>query len=292
MELVGRVRAGRGLGAPRMADPALLDMLEPLLGFRPVAGTLNLVLDQPFDRSLATEHVDARSLSSGWQAETGQAGYWLAPMLVSGRHRAMAFQADEDGYPPDQLELVAAVRLRDDLRLADGDEVWLAPLRDVMTPLLLDVPRPSPGQRWIAGAFIHDGAGRLFMQRRSGCRGLFPGAWDVVGGHVEEGETLIDCLVREVEEETGWQLRRIVAELGTVRFTGDDGVDRLEADYVVEVSGDLHEPRVERSLHDDPRWVGLDEAMSLLDQPHASHALLRPIVAAAFASLRNEQPAR
>ncbi|MDR3559807.1 MAG: NUDIX domain-containing protein [Candidatus Pacebacteria bacterium] len=29
----------------------------------------------------------------------------------------------------------------------------------------------------------------------------FPGCWDVPGGHVEEGETPEDCIVREMEEE-------------------------------------------------------------------------------------------
>ncbi|HEY8179853.1 MAG TPA: NUDIX domain-containing protein, partial [Candidatus Limnocylindria bacterium] len=79
---------------------------------------------------------------------------------------------------------------------------------------ILVLPRPSEGERWIAGAVIHDGSGRIFMQRRSPDRDLFPGAWDIVGGHVESGEGILDALRREVTEETGWTLRRVVDDLG------------------------------------------------------------------------------
>lgn len=37
-----------------------------------------------------------------------------------------------------------------------------------------------------------------------------PGIWDIVGGHLEE-ETPEEALAREVEEETGWRVREIVA---------------------------------------------------------------------------------
>jgi 8-oxo-dGTP pyrophosphatase MutT (NUDIX family) len=40
-----------------------------------------------------------------------------------------------------------------------------------------------------------------------------PGTWDVAGGHVEPGETPQQALAREIEEETGWRLRRIEAQV-------------------------------------------------------------------------------
>ena len=39
---------------------------------------------------------------------------------------AVAFQADEPGYPADRLELIAEVRLRDELHLVDGDPISFA----------------------------------------------------------------------------------------------------------------------------------------------------------------------
>jgi len=126
MELVGRVRAGAGLGAPRMSDPHVMELIARSVGFRPVPGTLNVILEQPFDRALATDYVSAGDLSPSWQDDVGQAGYWLTPIVVAAQYQAVAIQADEPGYPPEQVEVVCAVRLRDALGLADGDSVTIS----------------------------------------------------------------------------------------------------------------------------------------------------------------------
>ena len=107
-------------------------------------------------------------------------------------------------------------------------------------------------------------SGRIFMQRRGPDRSLFPGAWDIVGGHLEPGEGIMDALRREVTEETGWTLRRVVDDLGVTTYAGEDGVERHEVDYLVEVDGDLAAPRIEERLHLDPRWVDREEAAALL----------------------------
>ena len=149
----------------------------------------------------------------------------------------------------------------------------------------LVVPQPAAGERWIVGAVIHDGAGRIFMQRRSESRSLFPGAWDLVGGHLEPGESILGCLAREVREETGWAVERVLTDLGLLEWTGNDGLDRREVDYLVEVAGDLAQPQLETELHHDPRWVSRDEAAELLDGSHPSDELVRIVVERAFEAL-------
>ena len=95
MPLIARVRPGQGLGAPRMADPHVMALLERTMGFRPVPGTLNVMLPGAFTRGSETEYIPASLLSLDWQAATGQAGYWLTPVLVAGLHQGVAVQADE-----------------------------------------------------------------------------------------------------------------------------------------------------------------------------------------------------
>jgi 8-oxo-dGTP pyrophosphatase MutT (NUDIX family) len=193
------------------------------------------------------------------------------PVLVAGTYDAVAFQADEPHYPAEQLELLCAVRLRDALGVGDGGAIELIVL-----------PHVADGERWIAGAVIHDGAGRVFMQRRSTERDLFPDAWDIVGGHLDPGEGILDALRREVAEETGWTLRRVIDDLGVTAYAGEDGIERREVDYLVEVDGDLTAPRIEAGLHLDPRWVDRPQAMALLDGSHRSDDLLRPVLERAF----------
>jgi 8-oxo-dGTP diphosphatase len=271
MVLIARVQPGQGLGAPRMAEPEVMGLLERTMGFRPVPGTLNVVLDQPFARAPDTAYVSAGLLSPDWAAATGQAGYWLVPVLVAGTHHAVAVQADEPQYPAEQLEIVCGVRLRDALGVGDGDPIELIVL-----------PRIAEGERWVAGAVIHDGSGCIFMQRRSRDRNLFPGAWDIVGGHLEPGEGILDALTREIAEETGWTLRRVIDDLGITTYAGEDDVERHEVDYLVEVAGDLAKPRIEEHKHADPRWVGREAALALLEGSHASDELLRPVIERAF----------
>ncbi len=44
---------------------------------------------------------------------------------------------------------------------------------------------------------------RLLLARRAPHKKNYPDCWDLVGGHVEPGETIEQALIREVEEEIG-----------------------------------------------------------------------------------------
>lgn len=118
--------------------------------------------------------------------------------------------------------------------------------------------------RLVVGALIRDPDDRIFVQRRAEDRRLFPGCWDVVGGAVEEGEDLHEALRREIEEETGWRLRRILAQVACQDWTAD-GIRHRETDFVVEVDGDLTAPRLERDKHPEFAWVGAAD-LALLDE--------------------------
>jgi CTP-dependent riboflavin kinase len=126
--LTGVVASGRGLGAGLLADTDILDRLRGLFGFTAVPGTLNVRLTEPFDRSLASRYVPAVEISPTWEAETGQAGYFLAPVLIADRYRGAAFQADEPGYPSHLFELLCEVHLRQTIGLRDGDAITFSVL--------------------------------------------------------------------------------------------------------------------------------------------------------------------
>lgn len=123
----------------------------------------------------------------------------------------------------------------------------------------------TDGRSLVVGALIHDSAGRIYLQRRTLTRALFPGSWDLVGGHAEDGEDVRTALHREVREETGW----LLTDLGPVVEVIDweeGGVARREVDLLASVAGDLAHPALERDKHSEGRWVTRSEAQTLADE--------------------------
>ena len=122
----GTVTGGLGRATTLLDDERVLDDLHERIGFRMVPGTLNLRLPTALDRRLLPTFIRADEIDADWETRTGQAGYFLTPVLVAERYRGVAFQADEPGYPDDLVELMAETHLRTALDLDDGDPVTFA----------------------------------------------------------------------------------------------------------------------------------------------------------------------
>ena len=60
----------------------------------------------------------------------------------------------------------------------------------------------------IAQILFENDKGEFLLYLRDGKPGIpFPHHWDMIGGHVEEGETPEEALVREVREEIDFELK-------------------------------------------------------------------------------------
>jgi hypothetical protein len=150
----------------------------------------------------------------------------------------------------------------------------------------LQAEAEAEGRRCVVGALVRDHRGRVFVHRRGPNRVWLPNGWDVLGGHVEAGESLLEALAREITEESGWHL------VGTPRliFTADwetdeDGTPnrRREFDFLVEVQGDLTRPRLERPQHTEYRWIGPEEVALLDENAGRDFGIMRKIVGLALA---------
>jgi CTP-dependent riboflavin kinase len=109
---------------------ALCDELTAILGYRPVPGSLNVVLLGPrlFARQSALTFWDRRRPRQGRAGGTYH--FWRA-RFGSGDHaiNAHAMIPDVRGHGPNCIELVAAIRLREAWELIDGSRVWIRPRR-------------------------------------------------------------------------------------------------------------------------------------------------------------------
>jgi 8-oxo-dGTP diphosphatase len=81
-------------------------------------------------------------------------------------------------------------------------------------------------RKGFACALLIDTFGRFLLQQRDNVPGiLYPGKVGLFGGHREEGETYLQCVVREVHEEISFFLaperfRHLVTYKETVEVTG------------------------------------------------------------------------
>lgn len=140
--IVGRVQSGLGRGAGFTALPWARRQFRHTLGIDPFPGTLNLRIDP----SAAADWASLAG-SPGLRLDPDQAGDCAARCFpvrasVGGESPITAgiVIPEVPGYPPAQVEVVAAVSLREALRLADGDVVTLStvPARR-RTAVLFDV---------------------------------------------------------------------------------------------------------------------------------------------------------
>jgi 8-oxo-dGTP pyrophosphatase MutT (NUDIX family) len=117
--------------------------------------------------------------------------------------------------------------------------------------------RDEDGAALVGALIVHDGM--LLLGRRSFEKAVCPDTWDVIGGHVEAGETVEDALLREVEEEIG--IRPLVYGEHSRHSLPQGGM--LVLYLVTHWAGG--EPRLQDSEHIELGWFPIQVACTL---PH------------------------
>jgi 8-oxo-dGTP diphosphatase len=151
-------------------------------------------------------------------------------------------------------------------------------ISDLNHLLSMQAQAEAEGRQCIVGALIRNTQGRLLVQKRAPDRKLYPNCWDIIGGHVEAGERLTVALAREIREETGWDLARIVVLLDVYDWQTEQGDRKREFDFLVEIEGDLEHPQLEWPKHIAFRWIDLAALHLLKEQRLAGDDLLYQIV--------------
>jgi len=118
VRLRGKVASGLGEGRYYISREGYRRQFSEKLGFDPSPGTLNLKLDEPF----TIEDSDSIEIEGFSDEGRSFGGCRCLPAEVGGVRGAVV-RPERTGYPPDLLELIAPVNLREALGLSDGDEV-------------------------------------------------------------------------------------------------------------------------------------------------------------------------
>ena len=134
-----------------------------------------------------------------------------------------------------------------------------------------------------------DGPPLVLLGKRDPKRAFYPGVWDVLGGHLEPGETAEQALVRELQEEAGvtptaWR------PLGEFReaLPGGDGSIVLHLYCVTAWTGVPGNRSTQE--HSEISWFAVEDACRLPLAHPAYRNMLRTAVSVATGT-EGEEPA-
>lgn len=122
-KLTGVVFSDLGRAASFMTVDWVAAAMKAALGFDAYPGTLNLKLDTPEARAVWSRVREGQGIPIA--AGGGFCAARCFPALIEGNCRGAVILPEVEGYPADKLEIVAAVRIKDALKLADGAQLTL-----------------------------------------------------------------------------------------------------------------------------------------------------------------------
>jgi len=99
---------------------------------------------------------------------------------------------------------------------------------------------------------VFNSEGELFLQKRSMTKDENPGQWDTsCAGHVDSGESYLDCAVRELQEELGIVTKIPLEKLFHVPPSTFNGMEHSPV-YRCDYAGEL---RLQVEEIDEGRWL-------------------------------------
>ena len=137
----------------------------------------------------------------------------------------------------------------------DGSDVGRPPGRDVVGD---GGEGEEQAEVCAGGGVVVDGVGRILLVHRPRYDD-----WTFPKGKLDPGETIEQCALREVAEETGF-VCALGAEIAVTRYVDHKGRDKLVRYWLMTVTGGDFEPNDEV---EEIRWVTRDEAAELLSYP-------------------------
>lgn len=111
--------------------------------------------------------------------------------------------------------------------------------------------------------FLRNGENKILLLKRSEEKyGKTQGSWDIVGGRIDPGTSLLENLKREVREETGLEITSVPALIGAQDIIPNDERHIVRLTYTASTRG---EPVLDLQENTEYKWVDVSELKHLED---------------------------
>lgn len=101
---------------------------------------------------------------------------------------------------------------------------------------------------------------KILIQKRSLDRKTFPNKWEITGGKLEENETIVECIEREMREECQMKLDKVMVLAHKFVWQQDNSVINLQ--FLVKASGQYTPEEGKVSEH---KWIDIKSINILQD---------------------------
>lgn len=110
----------------------------------------------------------------------------------------------------------------------------------------------------VVNAIIRDGEKVLVVKRKN--EKIHPDKWLFPGGIVEEGESKEETLKREIKEEVGLNIEKVIKKISEYEYSRENNEKTIGESYLVETKNKKVLPNEEIS---EFKWVTIEEFENL-----------------------------
>jgi isopentenyldiphosphate isomerase len=116
--------------------------------------------------------------------------------------------------------------------------------------------------RMVAGWVVNQN-GEILIQRRHPNKSVYPDTWDQsVGGHISAGESSINAVIRETQEELGLELTldnfRLIGMMKQIEETGKKVLRNIFDVYLISGYYKIEDMKIQESEVAEIKYVSLD----------------------------------
>lgn len=123
--------------------------------------------------------------------------------------------------------------------------------------ILKDEPIPENKYIMMVVIFIRNGKNEFLIQKRSKEKG---GLWATTGGHPKSGEDSLQCIITEVKEELGIDIKK------PILFKKASGKNTLCDLYFLNKNININDIHLQKEEVNEVRWATIEEIEKLMQE--------------------------